>query len=47
MLYPRAGSLALLVCVHVPGLAMPSVCVDREKRRKALPQRGCDIYRHL
>lgn len=44
MLYPRAGGLTLLLCICLPGLAMPSKCMDGQKRCKALSKVGYDIY---
>ena len=38
VLYPRAGGLTLLLCIDVPGLALPCVCMDRKKRKKPLSE---------
>lgn len=40
MLYLGAGGLTLLFFIYVPGLAMPSVSMDQNKRCKALTQGG-------
>lgn len=38
VLYPRAGGLTLLLCIYVPGLAVPCVCMGRKKRKNPLSE---------